>query len=505
MKTKDTAVLFIFVIIATIFSVFNVGYEPVHSDEVIYLSLTKYNQDPTLYQKDLLISKTLKDVPTPFYTLVGKLSEFLDKDLLFFFIYILTRALLIISIFFLAYTLFSDKIVAYLSVIILLLIRGFLVLASYDILDKIVFPFFLAVPLLLFSLAFFLRNKYFISSIILAVATYLHATTSFFILMLYGFYFILNYKKIDKKIILSLFAFLIIASPILYQSFSATSSSVINLEEWLNFIELRVSGHFFPFSWQVEVYMLFFLLIIMFLISFKHKPEESIHKKITIFSIGTLILFLIGLIFTELYPVKGVIQASLFRGIVIFRVIIFMYIINHIVKSVKSNSTKYTSYLMILFLLSASIIPFFVGAQKGVFSNISIEKESNEWEDVSLMAKELTSKDSLFITPTFSLGFAYLSERSEFINWKNSGVGVYSTSYVSEAIKRFELVCKHDFSFSSRTELVEECTDGYKNLNENDLKNAKDIYGVTHIITEKPKDLNLRKIYENKKYTIYEL
>lgn len=507
MKNRDTAILFIFVILTTLFSVFNVGYEPVHSDEVIYLSLIKYNQDPTLYQNDLLISETLKDVPIPFYSLVGKISSLIDKDMLFLFIYIITRALLIISIFFLAYTIFKDKIVAYLSVISLLLIRGFLVLASYDIMDKIVFPFFLAVPLLLFSLAFFLRNKYIIASILLAISTYLHATTSFFMLMLYGFYFILNHKKIDKKVIFSLFLFLIISSPILYQSFAATSSSAINFEEWLNFLELRVSGHFFPLSWPIETYLLFSLLILMFLISLKYKPEDSIHTKVMAISLGTFLLFLIGLIFTEFYPIKAVIQASLFRGIVIFRVIIFLYIINYIVHAVKSksNTAKYTSYFMILFLLSASIMPFFVGAQKGVFSEINMEKETTEWEDVSLKAKELTSKDSLFITPTFSLGFTYFSERSEFINWKTSGVGVYSTSYVSEAIKRFELVCKHDFDFESRTELVEECKKGYTSLDENDLINAKKVYGVTHIIVEKPKELNLKKLYENKQYTVYEL
>ena len=107
MKYKDATVLFIFVILATAFSVFNVGYEPVHSDEVIYLSLIKYSKDPTLYSKDLLISNTLKDIPVQFYTLVGEVSKFIDKDLLFFFIYILTRALLILSIFFLPKILFS--------------------------------------------------------------------------------------------------------------------------------------------------------------------------------------------------------------------------------------------------------------------------------------------------------------------------------------------------------------------------------------------------------------
>ena len=505
MKTKDIVILFLFVILATMFSVFNVGYEPVHSDEVIYLSLIKYNQDPTLYKNDLLISETLKDIPIPFYTIVGKISEFINKDLLFFFIYVLTRALLILSIFFLAYTIFKDKAIAYLSVIFLLLIRGFLVLASYDILDKIVFPFFLAVPLILFSLAFFLRSRYMLSAILLAISAYLHAITSFFIFMLYSFYFILSYKQINKKVILSLFLFLLISSPILYQSFTTTSANTVNFDEWLNFLELRVSGHFFPLSWPIEAYILFSLLIIMFIISFRYKPENSIHKKITTFSIAALLLFLIGLIFTEIYPVKGIIQASLFRGIVILRVIIFIYIINYIMQSIKLRKAKYFSYAMILFLLSASIVPFFVGAQKGVFSEIKLEKEITEWEDVSLMAKELTSKDSLFITPTFNLGFTYFSERSEFINWKTSGVGVYNTNYVTEAIKRFELVCNKDFNFVSRTALVEECKEGYTSLDENDLKNAKSAYGVTHIITEKTKELNFKKIYENNKYTIYEL
>ncbi len=505
MNKKDMLILFVFTIVFTVLSIFNTGYEPVHSDEIIYLSVMKYQQDSSLYSRDLLISETLPDLPIPFYTLMRVVSNHIDISLSFFFVFILTRVLLILSVFLLAYTLFKNKVVSYLSVIAILLIRGNvgMVPGSYDILDKIVFPFFLAVPFLLFSVAFFLRKKYIISTILLAISTYLHATTSIFLLLLYGFYFLLNYKKINSKVILAALIFVVFSLPIFIKSFTAASSNIISLSQWIYFLKLRVSGHFFPTTWSFINSLLFVILIVLFLFSLKIKPEEEKNKKVILMSIGTLILFLISFIFTEIYPIKSVVQASLFRGLVIFRVIAIIYVINFIVNSL--NYRRFLAYFMTLILISTAIVPIFTGAQKGVFSDVNITKKIGPWEDALLKAKELTPKDSLFITPPFSLGFTFFSERSEYINWKTSGIGVYSEKFVLEAIRRFEFVCKHEFNFKSRTELVEECKKGYNNLNEGDLELAREGYGVTHIIVENPKQLNFKLIYENKEYRIYEL
>lgn len=508
MNKKDSLKLFAFVVVITLFSLFTIGYEPVHSDETTYLSLIKYYNDPSLYSKDLLISETLPSLPLYFYWVAGKLSEVVDKDILFFFIYLLTRALLILSIFFLAYTLFENKVVAYLSVIALILIRGLFVLASYDILDRIVFPFFLAVPLLLFSLAFFIKERYLFSFVILAVAMYLHAITSIFLFLIYIFYFIIHTKKINRAVIGSGILFILLSIPVIIKSLLSVSSKSLSMDEWLNFLRLRVLEHFFPLSWSIMVYTLFAVLVAMFLISFKYKPEKNKHEKVFAVFIGSLLLFLIGLAFTEIFPVKTIIQANFFRGMIIIRILAFVYIINYIVNvfAKKENfANKTVAMGMAITLLSAAIVPMFVGAHIGPFNEVDIEKSIEPWEEISIKAKEVTPKDSLFITPPFNLGFTYFSERSEFINWKTSGIGTYSDKFVAEAIGRFELVCNHPLDFSSRTELVETCKQGYDSLNELDLKNAKEKYQVTHIIVQKPKTLNLKKVYENEQYVIYEL
>src|SRR3989344_3883078 len=123
MNKKDILILFVFVIAVTAFSVFNVGYEPVHSDEITYLSIIKYQKDPSLYSKDLIISEILPNLPLPFYSILG-LFSFIDEKYLFLFVYVMTRALLVLSVFFLAHTLFGDKSVSYFSVISVLLLRG---------------------------------------------------------------------------------------------------------------------------------------------------------------------------------------------------------------------------------------------------------------------------------------------------------------------------------------------------------------------------------------------
>jgi len=506
MNRKDIFILFAFVIIITAFSIFNTGYEPVHSDEITYLSIMKYHDDPSLYSKDFLISQILPGLPIPFYTLMGFMSGYINQDLLFLSVFVITRVLLVLSVFFLAQTLFKNKNVSYWSVIAVLIIRGNIgmVPGSYDILDRIASPFFLAAPILLFSLTFFLKSRYTISSFLLAASFYLHTTTSIFLLLLYGFYFLINFKKINKKVILSFIVFLALAFPILFKSLM-TKSPVLNFDQWIHFLTLRVSGHFFPTTWPFINTSLFFILVAMFIVSLRYKPDKTKSNKVIVLSWGTLLLLSISFIFTEIHPVIPVIQASLFRGIVIFRVIALIFVINFIIASFKYNYRKILASGMAMFLVSTAVVPIFTGEQKGLFSDVNISKEKGLWEDVSLKAKELTQKDSLFITPPFSLGFTFFSERSEFINWKTSGVGVYSGKFVAEAVKRFKVVCKHEFDFSTRTELVEECKKGYERLNKEDFELAKEEYGITHIIVERPKQLNLSLIYENEGYRIYEL
>ena len=322
--------------------------------------------------------------------------------------------------------------------------------------------------------------------------------------MLYGVYFLLNYKKINRNIILSLLSFLILTLPILLKSFM-TSSSVYNFNQWIIFIKLRVPGHFFLTEWPFLNTFMFFILILMFIVSLNYKADKTKNDKVIILSLGTLLLMIISFIFTEVYPISYIIQSSFFRGVIIPRVVAIIYVINFIFNSFKHNSKKLMASGMALLLVLTITIPFFVGEHKGVFDEINLDKPITLWEDVSIKSKELTPLDSLFITPLFSLGFTFFSERSEFINWKNSGVGIYSGQYVSEAFNRFSFVCKHDFEFGSRAELVEECAKGYDNLNEKDLETAKEQYGVTHIIVNKPKELNFNLIYENEEYRIYEL
>src|SRR3989344_1447300 len=314
---------------------------------------------------------------------------FTNPNLLFFSVFILTRILLVVSVFFLAQTLFRNKLVSYLAVIAVLIITGNIgmVPGSYDILDNIAFPFFLAIPFLLFSLTFFLKKKYIISSLLLAISFYLHATTSIFLLLVYGFYFLVYFKRINKKVVLSVILFLIITFPILFRSIMS-DTSISDFSLWFNFLKLRVSGHFFPSTWPFLNTSLFFVLIAMFIISLKYEQDKTRKNEVIILSLGSLLLLLISFIFTEIYPVGFVIQTSLFRGIVVFRVIALIYVINFIVNSFKYKSKMLLASGMALLLISTAIIPVFTGAQKGVFSDVNIPGDTELSESESLSTKE---------------------------------------------------------------------------------------------------------------------
>ena len=256
-----------------------------------------------------------------------------------------------------------------------------MVLGNFDILDKIVFSFFIAIPVLLFSVALFLRGKYLLSLILLALSFYLHAAVSFFVSSLYVFYFIINYKEINKQLILSGLLSVVLIIPVIISSISVKPLTTTGLNEWMHLLRLRVEGHFFPLSWSFLVYFTFFLTCVMFLISYYHN-EKTKNKKVLVMFFGSLLLLLFGFIFTEIYPVMEVIQMSLFRGWVIFRVIAYIYIIYFIVDVFRHSSSrlkKTIALLAAIWLVSAALIPMFIGSQRGIIANEFFGVFSSIW------------------------------------------------------------------------------------------------------------------------------
>lgn len=287
-----------------------------------------------------------------------------------FFVYLGIRVLLIVSIFFLAYTLFENKLVAYLSILFLILMRDVMNISGYSMIDKIVFPAFLVIPLMLFSLTYFIKEKYFLMFVFLSMSFYIHVIMSIFLIAIYGLYFLFNYKQITKRLIFYGVLFIISLIPLFLNSGVIAQANGFVLETWLKFLQLRVDKHLFFTYWSWLEWVFLFLLVSMFVISFY--SEKIRNKKVEWLFIGSVFLFFVALIFTEFIPMPMIIKMSLTRGLIIFKAIAFIYITKFIVESFKIkewNRNKILGLSMAIVFIFLSLIPLFIGEETGLIED----------------------------------------------------------------------------------------------------------------------------------------
>jgi len=177
-------------------------------------------------------------------------------------------------------------------------------------------------------------------------------------------------------------------------------------------------------------------------------------------------------------------------------------------KNKANNWLHFFLALIILALLAGAILgPAFFGRAPFIkdvdFPN---KHEFTPFEDISLKTKELTPKDSLIIIPPFQESFRTYSERSIYFGWMESGTFLHFPSYAEESFKKLIDLCgPFDENLTSSRLMESICKTNLKNINIQKLNHLKEKYGATHFISEKPINLKLNILYENKDYILYEI
>ncbi|HLC56878.1 MAG TPA: DUF6798 domain-containing protein [Candidatus Nanoarchaeia archaeon] len=508
----------IILILLAIASIFYTGYNFNSNDSVVYVPLINYYKDNSLYDKDILVDN-LRIIYAPIELTFGEFFKDINVEWFFFLGFLFSRLLLVFSIFLLAYYLFKDKLVGILSVILLIGVKGtLLTLGNIKLIDSTISPWFFSLPIALFSIFFFLKKNYIIAFLLLVIINYLNLLVSLYVIAMYSFYLLVSYiqkskileKRKMKEVILSYIFFFVLSLPIIIGSLGIQKLSV-DKGLWLDFLKLRLSHHIFPSLWPIYQFVLFGVLLYLFGVSLRYKPEERLNRKIILFLVAIGIMGIFGLIFSEVFPVPILMTAILFRSFIFFKIFVLIYIANYLINFYRKDFRKIISlqsfifYFTIIFLLIIILVPAFVGVEKGFIYNIEYpgDKQSDEFQDISYWAEKNTDKDSLFITPPLYTGFNAFSKRSNLIDWKTAGNFLYNPSLVKTAIERIKDVCKtKDFKVDAVI-FIEKCDEGYNKLNEDDFLVLKRKYGVDYIVVEK--EMNFRLLYENKKFKLYAL
>ncbi|GEM_PF-2836994 len=316
-------------IILWLFSIVIRGYRYGVSVHRYYLPFIFKHANENLYTKDFMFDFNTEN--SLLFTFLGKLSNYINLEVLLFFLYLFFSLLLVLAIYKLSMYLFNNKYVSYIAILLLIISKPSF--ATDLTFRDMFFPITATIPLLLFSIYFFLKEKYLIAFTLLGISFDIHGLTSSHILGIYLTYFVLKFKSINKKyFIYGLLIFSLLVIPTIAYSETTNLSFYNSDAHWVTILRERDQSHTFPSNWSLLSYRptvpLVLLGILVFLYCFKHRkefPDLRRHTQLLILLFGIFCLLLFSYVFVEIYPIDIVIPFQLFRSTLFLMIFLMIY------------------------------------------------------------------------------------------------------------------------------------------------------------------------------------
>jgi hypothetical protein len=485
------------------------------SDHTYKIPFLKSIFHPNLYARDITVS--MKDYySTYFYIFVWPLERLYGFEPAYFFIYALTQVMFYVSIYLLAVTLFKEKIVGLLSVAFLLFPKE--VLGGIFTFDSIVEERTVAVVLILFGIYLLLTHRYIWAAIFLSLSANIHFITFINQCICLAIALLIHHMHSrDKRQFIKrytpFFLLLILGcSPILIRGFlmSPLSKGLVIVDPvWLKMILMRSTPHFSPDNKQ----FLYFILeasVVLFLISaFRIHQLKNIRQSIILYvsSIISMCLgFILASVFVKICPVLAGLQLSFLRASYMFEIFFYMFVA-YILYTLwqrfipRKAILHHHNYLLIAVFLIA-MINMVVAHRTGIRIDNPFKHNGNPTIDAQLWLKENTPENALILTPPYKKEFRIFSERATLGSWKDWTFNCLSRNFAFSMFERL-----HDVGGISLNSDISGNEDNIKKyywgLKEDSLVQIAHKYEIDYVVMEKYNPLNLKKVYENKQYTIY--
>lgn len=320
---------------------------------------------PEKFQRDFAPGMLLYDnsIPMRFYYYLAKYFGISPSTTMYPYMFVQTL-LFFLSVAFLAQTLFQNKVVAFVSVVVMSLsnLAGLNFSrfgAGYS--SLLSFPLFYgyANAFRFFALAFFLRNKYVLCFVFLALSTYSHLNMGLFALAFVGACVLYRPGLLrDKSFVRGIFVFFVLVIPHIFSvlSSSTLSSGGIDPAEWVKSTKI-FSFHWYPFTMKLftenahREFFPFLVLCFFFFVSLRyHDIKDERTTKIIVGSIACLMMSLIGIVISEIYPIPLLIKISLQRSTGLITFLGVLYLIYYLVRKMNADN------IFIVFLATYSLV-----------------------------------------------------------------------------------------------------------------------------------------------------
>ena len=334
--------------------------------------------------------------PMKAYYYLAKYFDVSPSTTIYPFMFIQTL-LFLLSVGFLTQTLFRNRLVTIVSIIIIPLSN----LAGLN-LSRFGngFGSYLSFPLYygysnafrIFALGFFLKNKYILMFVFLALSIYCHANMGFFALFFIGGYFLYKPKLFsDKSLIIGMLVFLALTVPHILSIIgnSAITSGGIPVDQWVKSTRI-FSFHWYPITMKLftrNAHSLFFpslLLCFFFFVTLRYQDiKDEKNLKILSGTIVCMILSVLGIIFSDIYPIPFLIKISLQRSTGLITFVGVLYIIYYLFRKIDDGKifniflAIYSLLLLVFAKPGIAVLPLFLllysDIREGHFGSLKLE------------------------------------------------------------------------------------------------------------------------------------
>jgi hypothetical protein len=132
-----------------------------------------------------------------------------------------------------------------------------------------------------------------------------------------------------------------------------------------------------------------------------------------------------------------------------------------------------------------------------IYYHGQVRGKVDPWADIQQAAQKVSNTDDLFIVPPYMNDFGIYSLRASLGDWAEGSHALYlGNQFASEWLSRMRDLGWKKFSGEK---------EGYNSLTTEEVLKAANKYGAKFVITEKPKQFDLPRIYENSKFSLYQV
>lgn len=563
----DIFLIFIFLFFS--FSIF--GLQPLGGNNVHYVPYMEKLKNSRLFPGDFIFD-AFQFHPSLFYRLIVFFSDVFNLSIKTIISFLPGPTFFILGLisFLISQVIFKKKTISYLFLIFLLGPKYSLAFEPIGINLKQVTQTTFSLPLALLVILLFLQKKRKFAFFILGIIANIQPILSFQVLLLFTFCQIIEFLKKEKtknfiKTLISGYFFTFLGSfPILTFLFKNKSlvreDWLIDSQDWLEIVKLRISHHFLPSSWNLSIWLLacFYLTLFYLAINWKRKVKDLTQKDRIIINFMTsfIPIFIIGFVFSEIFPIRLLILTNIFRIFVFFNFFCLLYasclvyklltsrkffyqligaflfcllflptstfypfnlfkpsilglsflflvflvliILNRPLKLSSILVRKLAYLIVFLFLLSASMWRLFKNYKNWGYLTFD-NSYQKEWIELQLWVNKNTSCNSLFIVPPNIYGFRVFSQRPIVGDFKDGASFLYHPNLFQNWWQRMEdlgvkkEMAKGAFLFGYR-EIRDEAV----------IKNLATKYKAEFLVSSY-NDLDLIKTYNNNQFTVYKL